>query len=309
MSTAARVAAFVGALAVVFAAALGLGRLTGSPAPAAQPEHQPEHQPEQAGAGHTAGHTAGQAGGHAGPVGLERSADGFSIELAEPVATAGRRGLAFVVRGPDGEPVVDYEVQHEKELHLVVVRRDLTGFQHVHPELDEATGTWTTRVDLTPGTWRVLADLDPAAGDPVVLGTDLHVAGTTTPRPLGDDRLDGAVGGYDVTLAGGLAAGHETTLTATVSRDGVPVTDLEPYLGALGHLVALRDGDVGYLHVHPEESDHHGPAVTFATTFPSAGRYRLFLEFQHEGTVRMVPFTVTVTDGGDEHGHDESGAH
>ena len=35
-----------------------------------------------------------------------------------------------------------YDVEHEKQLHLIVVRRDLTGFQHVHPTL-AADGTWT----------------------------------------------------------------------------------------------------------------------------------------------------------------------
>ena len=61
-------------------------------------------------------------------------------------------------------------------------------------------------------------------------------------------------------------------LTATVSRDGEPVTDLQPYLGAYGHLVALRDGDLGYLHVHPEGDTGPGPEIAFGTEFPSAGR-------------------------------------
>ena len=65
--------------------------------------------------------------------------------------------------GPDGAPVTTYEVEHEKRLHLIVVRRDGTGFQHVHPELDVPTGVWTTEVDLRPGDWRVLADFVPAA--------------------------------------------------------------------------------------------------------------------------------------------------
>jgi hypothetical protein len=91
-------------------------------------------------------------------------------------------------------------------------------------------------------------------------------------------------------------------LTATVTRDGQPVADLQPYLGAYGHLVSLRDGDVGYLHVHPDEDGGAGPAIAFHTEFPTAGRYRLFLDFRHSGTVRTAAFTVTVAGDGTTYG-------
>jgi hypothetical protein len=77
----------------------------------------------------------------------------------------------------------------------------------------------------------------------------------------------------------------------------VPVTDLQPYLGAYGHLVALREGDLAYLHVHPEGAPGDGatpagPRVEFAAEVPSAGTYRLFLDFRHAGVVRTAEFTV-----------------
>ena len=105
------------------------------------------------------------------------------------------------------------------------------------------------------------------------------------------------VDGYQVTLAGDLVPGQASELTLTVSKDGVPVTDLQPYLAAYGHLVALRAGDLAYLHVHPagEPGDGvtpAGPGITFYATAPSAGDYRLFLDFQHAGVVRTAEFTV-----------------
>ena len=137
-----------------------------------------------------------------------------------------------------------------------------------------------------------------------MLGADLLVPGGFTPEPMGADRLSADVDGYDVTLGGSLEAGEETVLTATVTRDGAPVTDLQPYLGAYGHLVSLRDGDVGYLHVHPDEDTGPGPEISFHTEFPTAGRYRLFLDFRHGGSVHTATFTVTVEGpaGGD---HDD----
>ena len=101
----------------------------------------------------------------------------------------------------------------------------------------------------------------------------------------------------DVTLDGRLIPGQAAELTLSVSRDGVPVTDLQPYLAAYGHLVAVRDGDLAYLHVHPagEPGDgvtSSGPGITFSATAPTAGDYRLFLDLQHDGVVRTAEFTA-----------------
>jgi hypothetical protein len=139
------------------------------------------------------------------------------------------------------------------------------------------------------------------------------VGGDFRPAELpADDRtatLRTPEGVYTVTLEGDTAPGASTVLTTRVELDGEPVTDLEPYLGAFGHLVAIRAGDLGYLHVHPEEGEP-GPGVDFATAFPTPGTYRLFLDFQHRGTVRTAAFTVEsggapghAAEEGDDHGH------
>jgi hypothetical protein len=90
-------------------------------------------------------------------------------------------------------------------------------------------------------------------------------------------------------------------LTLSVDRDGKPVDDLQPYLGAYGHLVAVRASDLAYLHVHPmgepgDGTTTPGPDIVFHTTFPSTGSYRLFLDFQHGGVVRTAAFTVNVSE-------------
>ena len=110
------------------------------------------------------------------------------------------------------------------------------------------------------------------------------MAGRFTPAPHPGSRTTDTVDGYTVDLVGDL---DEGAVAVRVSRDGEPVTDLEPYLGAYGHLVALREGDLAYLHVHPEDGDA-GPDVPFAVEVPSAGGYRLFFDFQHDGVVRTA---------------------
>ncbi len=214
---------------------------------------------------------------------------GLRLVLATTITGAGPHALEFTVVGPDGAPVTEYLEQHDKELHLIAVRRDLAGFQHVHPVRD-AAGVWRTNVDLTAGAWRILADFTAASvGRGLTLGADLLVAGEFTPEPLPAVSSAVVVDGYTVTLDGGFTPGEGRTLTFQVEHDGAPVTDLEPYLAAYGHLVALRSGDLAYLHVHPEA----GTQLTFHATAPSAGDYRLFLDFKHNGTVRTAEFTVT----------------
>jgi hypothetical protein len=226
------------------------------------------------------------------------SESGYTLVLPASGLEPGRTPLRFVVTGPDGAPVTAYDVEHEKDLHLVAVRRDFSGYQHVHPTMT-ADGTWTTELDLSPGSWRVFADFTPTGGPALTLGTDLDVAGDYVPAAHPGDQVSDTVDGYTVDLVGDL---DEGTLTAQVSHDGRPVTDLEPYLGAFGHLVALREGDLAYLHVHPEDGDA-GPDVPFAVEVPSAGGYRLFFDFKHDGVVRTAELALR-SHGSDTHGSD-----
>jgi hypothetical protein len=224
------------------------------------------------------------------PGGLQIAQDGYRLEL---LSGLGSGPFSFKVTGPDGKPVTEYTRAHDKDLHLILVRRDLTGFQHVHPVLG-GDGVWSVPLQVgAPGQYRVFADFKPAAHTSgLILGADVAVPGDYQPRPLEKPSRTTTVGDYTVSLDGDLVAGTASKLTLTVSKAGQPVTDLEPYLGAFGHLVALREGDLAYLHVHPEESMTAGPQIVFFAEVPSAGTYGLFLDFQHGGTVRTAPFTA-----------------
>jgi hypothetical protein len=126
----------------------------------------------------------------------------------------------------------------------------------------------------------------------VTLADDLRVDGTANLEPLPLPATTAVTdGGYDVRLAEGSArAGTDSQLRFTVTKDGRPV-QTEPYLGAAGHLVALREGDLAFLHVHPTENDG---SIGFDATFPTAGAYRLFLQFKVDGAVRTAAFTQEV---------------
>ena len=134
------------------------------------------------------------------------------------------------------------------------------------------------------------------------------MAGEYAPAALPEPSESAEVDGYAVALEGTLVAGTGSTVTLSVAGDNGPVEDLEPYLGALGHLVAIRAGDLAYLHVHPAEAAEEpgGPDIEFTVEVPTPGTYRLFLDFSHGGEVRTAAFTVNAepSDNADRAGAD-----
>jgi hypothetical protein len=289
MNTATKLGGFAAGLVLAFGAAAGAGALLGpvrSAAPdAADPAHtdvQVQSPPTTAGA--TAPTELTQPTEL--PGGLMISDEGYTLTLGGSTASPGTSvPLRFRILGPDGQAQTAYEATHDKDLHLILVRRDMTGYQHLHPVLSD-DGTWSVPVDLEPGQWRLFADFTPVGGPAMVLGADLAVDGEYSAQPLPEPRTTAEVDGYEVHLDGALLPGRASELTLTVTKDGVPVTDLEPYLGAAGHLVALRGGDLAYLHVHP------GDGLEFGAEVPSTGTYHLFLDFRHDGAVRTAEFVL-----------------
>ncbi|WP_406416053.1 hypothetical protein OH809_40435 [Streptomyces sp. NBC_00873] len=287
MNNGLKITVFAAALAATFGTAYGVGK--GVDPLVSTGAHAPQQH-----SGH--GATGRDGAAEHGPGGLQISEDGYTLALDTPaVAAGGRTGIRFAIEDDAGRKVTAFRREHGKELHFILASRDLTEYRHLHP-VRAADGTWSTSVDLPKaGDYRAFADFTPAAegAKNVTLGADLPVSGAYRPAALPAARSTTEVEGYRVALGGELRAGRESELELTISRNGEPVTDLQPYLGAYGHLVALRSGDLAYLHVHPNDGGP-GPAVSFTATAPSAGMYRLFLDFQHEGKVRTAAFTVEV---------------
>ena len=308
MKPAATLGLYAGMLAIVFGAAVGVGNAVGPVGTAGA-----DSVPHSAGSGggehseHSSGEHSSGAGEHSAPAvpdadlapgGLAVSSDGYTLRLDRTTQIAGTRtSFSFAVTRPDGEPLTEFTRTHDKDLHLIVVRRDLTGYQHLHPTRD-AQGRWTVPLTLAePGPYKVFADFTPAGRDrALTLAADLTAPGVYTPTPLPAPTRSTSVDGYEVALDGTLVAGTSSRLVLTVHRDGRPVTDLQPYLGAYGHLVTLREGDLAYLHVHPDGATvEPGPDIVFSADVPSPATYRLFLDFAHAGAVRTAELTATAS--------------
>lgn len=271
MNAATRIAAFGAVLAASMAAGAGIGSTVG-------PEPIEVDAPTPAPLGQ----------------GVVATRDGFSLVPDSPELAAGGGAFRFTIVDPDGQPETHFNPVHERELHLIVVNRELTSYHHVHPELSRS-GTWTVDLPAMPaGSYRAIADFQVDDGPRLALGTDLGVAGNFTPTVLPEPVGSVEVDGYTVAIDTEAGAGGEVTASLTVTRDGRPVDDLEPYLGADGHLVAIRSGDLAYAHVHPVDEHAEPPSngtVVFDAALDAAGRYGLFFDFRHDGVVHTAAFT------------------
>ena len=274
-----KLAAFAAVVAVIFGAAMAVGAAVGP-----------------IDVGGEAGHS--MPGGVAAPMeiprGLAVAEAGYRLVVeSDSVAAGSPSTFAFRIIDDNGTPITGFQLLHERPLHLIMVSRNLVDYLHLHPTMD-AEGRWSVDLPaLAPGSYRVFADFQPDGADNLTLGTDIVVPGDTRAVEIPDTSSVSAVDGYQVTLAGPPQVG-DTELSFTVERDG-EVVRTDPYLGAAGHLIAIRTGDLAYLHVHPHENTNT-PVVTFTGEFPTAGTYRLFFDFSHNGTVHTAGFTVVVLE-------------
>ena len=229
-----------------------------------------------------------------GPGGLAVASQGYVLRPRTTRFIAGETtNFRFTVFTDDGKPVTDFARNHDRRMNLVVVRRDMSGYQHLFPIM-APDGTWSVSLRLDrPGNYRAFAEFLPGpATAPVILGVDLDVPGLVEPVPIPKISSVAEVDDYSVVGTGDLVAGSVSQLWMHVIRDDVPVTDLDTYLGNGGRLVILREGDLAYLQVRPIEGPRRDTTIGFEVEAPSVGYYRMFMEFQHHGQVRTAEFTV-----------------
>jgi hypothetical protein len=270
-----RVALFAVLLALIGGAAAGVGALVGNGSAASRA---------------TAG---GDMAMSAGANGLASTADGYSFV---PEATVLRRGsnlFRFRILDDAGHPARRFDLDGGVRLHLLLARRDLTQYQHLHPTL-HADGSWTIPIVISePGVYRAFADFE-VDGKKTVLGRDLFVAGDFRAAAAPATTATSTAGPYRVRIARGvLHAGQEAPIAFVVTRGGRPVESFQEYVGARGHLVALHVGDLAYAHVHPSDAGGSG-RIDFRAELTEPGRYRLFLQFKRDGRVYTAPFAVEV---------------
>jgi hypothetical protein len=222
----------------------------------------------------------------------------WSFSPMQPVAGESNL-IELAIADGNGQPVQSFALNHEKEIHLIAVSSDLSEFQHLHPA-DEGSGHFMVEAIFPKsGTYKLFADFIPEGGEHQVAQTEVVVGGKmAAAQPLEPDKqLVKTIAGTQVTLqTDALRAGQGTSLTFSFKDvvTGKPVQDMEPYLGAAGHVVIISSDLKQYLHVHPKEGQTAGPVAAFDTTFPAPGLYKVWGQFQRHGDNFIVSFTIKV---------------
>lgn len=193
----------------------------------------------------------------------------------------------FHMRNPNGDTVTEFAEAHGALLHAVLIRPDLSDFQHVHPEIN-VDGSWTVAIDQ-PGQWHLVFETVPVVNGVAESQSIIVTANVDDEAVVDAASLPAA---DDVVEVDGLVVARNGFAFTVTSADGGAATGLEPYLEQVAHLVAIRQGDLAFSHLHPLDS----PAGTFdfRPGVAQPGTYRLFLQFGHSGSVLTVPFTVVL---------------
>lgn len=235
----------------------------------------------------------------------------FYLEIMnKPDAKSGEpTPLVLAVRDTKTKAIVkDFDIAHEKLFHLLIVSKDLGWFVHEHPEA-QTDGTFTiSQTFPAGGEYRVFADVAPKGAGSNVLLTTLKVSGSAplweatlkpTPTTTEADGIQAQLKFADNPLP----IGKTTPLTfvLTDAATGKPIRDLEPYLGAMGHLIMIHQDGQTFVHSHPMEDDAamasaKGGSVAFNARFPKSGIYKAWGQFQRGGKVVTLSFVMGVKE-------------
>jgi P-type Cu+ transporter len=255
--------------------------------------------------------------------------------------------MVFRFTRVDGTSVTDLAKHHERLLHVVLVGEDLGSIGHIHPEdfpeLNQGriSGEYAVRYTFpSAGKYIVSVDAMDIKG-PISRQFIVQVAGApvseknvlselfsgcfngtkeSTEAYSVSEMMAECPNGYSVTaeVPQGLAAGDSVQLKFHVEKDGKPLTDMTPYLGAAMHLAIIPDTLDTTLHRHVSSetkgmmmdmgngvmmmhgsatADTFGPdATSEPIVFPHAGVYRMFVQFKHHDELVIAPLVVIIRE-------------
>jgi hypothetical protein len=240
------------------------------------------------------------------------------IKLNEPV------NIKFKIKNDKQEEVEDFDIAHEKLMHLIIVRKDLQKFDHLHPDFDQTSGEFSVDVNFTEdGPYRFFADFIPKEENPqklpVAVYSDLDVGDKENYRlqeiKVDTEKAKSLLSDYKVNydLPSEVKAQKPLEYSLNVVKNGKPVI-LENYLGALGHSVILKEDTLEYIHAHADaqiDSDQMNHSqldhsmenmsqrptnrIEFSTNLPSEGVYKIFTQFKHIEKVYTSDYVIRVS--------------
>ncbi|MBD2527869.1 hypothetical protein [Nostoc sp. FACHB-133] len=204
------------------------------------------------------------------------------------------------VQDSDGKKIAKFDTFQENLMHLILVSDNLQFFSHLHPTYKENGQFEVAARFPQAGNYTFFSDYKPAGQTEQVSVLKTQVPGNSIATPginlnrsktFNDIKVNLAV--YEPTVK----AGKEVTLMFKLqdASNNQPLTDLQPYLREKGHLVILRQSTsltaADYIHAHALKDTPAGQ-VHFITSFPQAGKYKLWGQFNRNGKIVTADFWV-----------------
>lgn len=206
--------------------------------------------------------------------------------------------LRLMIHGADGRMVKDFETIHEAKVHLIIVREGLDQFAHLHPAVDAAGNLSAEYRFPVGGKYRLFADFKPQGQSQSVAVGELQVAGSSAPAARLSPNVPGRVRGDEleakIEIANAKAGNPVRIAFGLLDAEGQPVRDLQPYLGAMGHLVVISADGKEYVHAHPGEAQAEAGRVGFEARFAKPGIYKGWGQFRRGGKIRTLPLILGV---------------
>jgi hypothetical protein len=247
---------------------------------------------------HGKGEKDGHAHGDDGHAGHSAALGNIELQTREGLKPGVPAALRFTIPDVKGIPIKEFAVSHDAKVHLILIRQGLDRFAHLHPTVDPQTGVLSADFTFpSGGIYHLFADYQQPGEKAMTATTRVEVGGEATPAPALKPDVPGLLKGEGIAAkvaVEGAKPGAEAKVRFEVLDGEKPVTDLEPYMGAMGHLVVVSADAKKYVHAHPSEKSEAKHVVTFEAAFPSPGLYKGWGQFKRGGQVRIVPFVVSV---------------
>lgn len=236
----------------------------------------------------------------------EIKAEPAAINAGQPIK------FTFTVKNEKGEQKKDFQIVHEKPMHLIAVSEDLAEFYHLHPEL-QADGTFSLEFTFpNGGNYFFFADYTPKDANQFLDKFPIEVAGAKRAPVTLDADLNFEKVSDDLKIVmkpdAQIESAKEMMLNFSVkdAKTNAPITDLENYLGEKAHFVIISKDLKDFVHAHPMSGDNvkidkaqnsEVPTVAAHVSFPNDGIYKMFVEVKRAGKIVMFPFVLDVKKG------------
>lgn len=237
----------------------------------------------------------------------------LNISPASYVA-GGLLKLDFSVNMKPGNTLVsgqDLQIEHEKPMHIIGVRSDLSEFLHLHPALSDNIFS-VDHIFVKPGVYKIWSEIKKDNVIYIFGHSEISVAG------------EGLISEKNVSFGRNVIAEDyqvslETDMPLIKNRENKLYFDIhdllgneinvEDYLGARMHLTIVKDDLKQIIHTHPKHGledshDHsfkvinrakaHGgvedehqveeEVIGFSVNFTESGLYKAFAQFRPKGT-------------------------